>query len=69
MKYLDQPLHDYIPARTLSEHSKGLFKQNATDWMIRNRHRNGLHRHIKKVNGKLFLSLSGFDEWFENHQA
>lgn len=60
---------DYVPARSLPEHTNGLFDANATDWLIRNRHTNGLAKHIKKVNNRLFLHLSGFREWFDAHEA
>jgi len=60
---------EYIHARTLPEHTKGLFTPASTDWLIRNRATNGLEQHIKKVNGKLYLNFPGFMTWFESHQA
>jgi len=60
---------NYIHARTLPEQTNGLFSPASTDWLIRNRATNGLEKHIKKVNGKLYLNFPGFMEWFESHQA
>ncbi|MDC0054258.1 hypothetical protein OAK05_08350, partial [Gammaproteobacteria bacterium] len=62
-------LNDYIPANKLGEYSSGLFSSESTKWLIRNRHRNGLHPHCKKVNGRLFINTKGFQTWFEEHMA
>ena len=62
-------LNDYISANKLGEYSGGLFSSESTKWLIRNRHRNGLHPHCKKVNGRLFINTKGFQTWFEEHMA
>jgi hypothetical protein len=47
-------LKDLVPQRETPDHLDGLVSDNQWDWLMRNRHENGLDEYIYDINGKLY---------------
>jgi hypothetical protein len=62
-------LQDYIPTIKLSEYWSGIFSSESIEWLIANRHGEGLHSHCKKENGCLFITTKGFQMRFKGHMV
>lgn len=69
MQQQSPPLADWVLMSDLPSETNGLFTATSIDWLKRNRHSNGLAKHIKKVNGRLYTHLPSFISWFESHEA
>lgn len=41
------------------------FTENQLRWVLRYRDKNGLSRHVRKLGKSIYISRSGFFEWFE----
>lgn len=62
----DQGLGDWLTKKQFLEEVKLLTKAGLNDLMFY-RDQNGLAPYVKLVKGRLYISRSGFAEWFLSH--
>lgn len=58
------PSSSWLTPNQLASRIDHLFNENNLLWLLRNRESNGLAEHVRKVNGRVFISFPGFCEWF-----
>ena len=60
---------DLVPQKETPDHLDGLVSQYQWDWLMRNRHENGLDEFIFDINGKLYSDPTGIKSgWLESRR-
>ena len=62
-------LEDLIAARDLPKHFPALVTSSQVEWMMRQRHANGLEGVVTKIGKKLYVNLPKFRDWVINQQS
>ncbi len=43
------------------------FSESQLRWLLLHRKTNGLNKHVRKIGKPLYINVSGFISWIENH--
>jgi hypothetical protein len=65
----EDPLSGYVHYSDIPRHYPQLITPNRIQWMIRNRHKNGLDEHVLLVGNAIFVHLPSFATWLDDQRG
>lgn len=69
LKELAEYFDDFVAPAQIVEASCGRIKHKTMGWWIKDRNKNGLAPHVRRIGRNYQISVSGFREWFSGREG